>query len=203
MKRHWRKKLDQPETIDAILARAGEDRFSPTRPPIAHAVWRAAVGPRIADQTVPLSLEGRVLLVRASSSTWASELSMLSETIISRLRQHGVDVERLVFRTGPIERPARPPERRRTREVPAPVPLPKALARDLDGVGDDELRSAIAKAASRALAFEEDRAEANESRRGARGPRSAETESAPPDRTARADRGAAPRTPAGARGRSR
>jgi len=195
-----RHRLDHPETIDAILARGGEDRFAPTRSPISLTAWRSAVGPRIADQTVPVKLQreqgGAVLVVRASSSTWASELSMLAETIVARLRQHGLDVTRLVFRTGRVELPERPIERRATRRVPAPAPLPAPLRRDLDGVADDDLRAAIAEAAARSLAF-------SESQRVARAPRSAETESAPPARTVRADRGGTPRNPEGGRGRSR
>lgn len=202
MKRKWRTKLERPENIDAILARAGEDRFSPERPPVPIALWRASVGPRIADQAVPVAMhaEGgdRVLVVRASSSTWAQELSMLSEMILSRLRQNGVGVARLVFRTGRIEQPQRPPERRVTQKVPAPVALPKALARELDGVHDEELRAEIARAAARSLAFA-----ANESPRVARAPRSAERETAPLDRTARPDREADPRNRGGDRGRSR
>ncbi len=198
----WRAGLERPETIDAILARAGEDRFSPEKPPVSLTAWRAAVGPRIADQTVPLSIEGpaddRVLVVRTSSSAWASELSMLSEMILSRLSQHHIRVSRLVFRTGRIELPQRPLERRVTRRIPAPVALPKTLARELDGVGDEELREEIRRAAARSLAFA-----ANELPPNARGPRFAEKEIARPDRTARAAPEAPPRNRANDRGRSR
>src|SRR6185437_469314 len=45
------------ETIDAILARGGEDRFAPQKPPIPLALWRSTVGPRIADQAVPIALQ--------------------------------------------------------------------------------------------------------------------------------------------------
>ncbi len=188
----------QLETIDAILARSGEDRFAPRRPPISLVAWRAAVGPRIADQTVPVTLDSGVLVVRTSSSTWASELSMLSETILARLRQSGVEVSRLVFRTGKIELPQRPVERRATRTVPPPVELPSTLRRELDGVADEELKAAIRDAAARSLANE-----AHESPRGARGPRGAETRSAPPDRADRADHEAERRNREGGRGRSR
>jgi len=194
--RKSRRRQDEPEPIDAILARAGEDRYALRRPAVPFVVWRAAVGPRIADQAVPLSLEGGTLLLRTTSSTWASELSMLSDVIRARLKEHGVEVERIRFRTGRLELPARPVERRATRTIPAPVPLPPPLRREVDGITDEELRAEVARAAAQSLAF-------SESPRVARGPRSAGTESAPPARTAGADREGPPRNPAGGRGRSR
>lgn len=195
-KTRWGRRKDEPEPIDAILARAGEDRYAPKRPALPFVVWRAAVGPRIADQAVPLTLEGGVLVLRTTSSTWASELSMLSDVIRARLREHGVVVDQLRFRTGRLDLPARPVERRATRTVPAPVPLPPPLRRQLDEIADEELRAEVARAAAQSLAF-------SESRRAAPAPRSAGTGTAPPDRTAAAAREAPPRSPADGRGRSR
>ncbi len=193
------RRRDDPEPIDAILARAGEDRYAPKRPPLPFVVWRAAVGPRIAEQAVPLSLDDGVLLLRTTSSTWASELSMLSDVIRARLAEHGVNVSQLRFRVGKLELPARPVERRATRTVPAPVPLPPSLEHDVRHVADDELRAEIARAAAQSLAF----TELSESPRAARAPRSAERETSPPARTEGAARGGPPRSPAGGRGRSR
>jgi len=195
-KTRWRRRKDDPEPIVAILARAGEDRYAPKRPPLPFVVWRAAVGPRIAEQAVPVSLDGGTLLLRTTSSTWASELSMLSDTIRARLREHGVVVDQLRFRTGRLELPTRPVERRATRTVPAPIPLPPTLRHDVEGIADEELRAEVARAAAQSLAV-------TESQRAARGPRSAETGTAPPDRTAEAAREARPGSPAGGRGRSR
>jgi hypothetical protein len=189
-----------PETIDAILARAGESRFSPRQAPISIVLWREAVGPRIADQTVPVSLDGRTLLVRTRSSTWASELSMLSETILGRLRQMGVKVDRLVFRTGKIELPQRPVERRTTRQIPPPAVLPSVLRRELEGVGDDDLRESIRAAAAQSIAYS---AWINESQRDAPAPRGAGTKTAPQDPASSADHEAAPRTRGDGRDRSR
>ena len=199
--RKGRRRRDEPEPIDAILARAGEDRYAPRRPAVPFVVWRAAVGPRIADQAVPLSLEGGTLLLRTTSSTWASELSMLSDEIRARLKEHGLEVERIRFRTGRLELPARPVERRATRTIPAPVPLPTPLRREVDGIADDELRTEVARAAAQSLAFSW--SGSSESPPAARGPRSAGTESAPPARSAGADPEGPPRSPSGGRGRSR
>ena len=120
----------EPEPIDAILARAGEDRFAPTQPPISLVAWRAAVGPRIADQTVPL-----IARARASSSCGRARApgrrsSRCSRRrILARLRAARASPStRLRFRTGPRRAPAEPLERRATRTVPAPVELPSSLA---------------------------------------------------------------------------
>jgi hypothetical protein len=198
--RKFRRRDNEPEPIDAILARAGEDRWAPTRPPVPFVVWRAAVGPRIAEQAVPISLEGGTLLLRTTSSTWASELSMLSEVILERLAEHGVQATQLRFRVGRLELPARPVERRAVRVVPAPIPLPETLSDRVATVPDEELRDEIARAASQALAWSK---AVSESQRAARAPRSAGRESAPPDQTAGADHEAPPRSRGDGRDRSR
>lgn len=149
-----RRPRTEPEAIEAVLERSGEDRFAHWRPPIAHAVWRAAVGPRIADRAKPQSLENGVLTVKVATAPWAHELSLLSEALRERLRAHGVAVESLRFRVGPIESAPRPPERRQTRAVPPPAPLPPELARALKDVEDDELRDTIAHAARANLAWQ-------------------------------------------------
>src|SRR6185295_15645478 len=110
----------------------------------------------------------------------------------------GVKVERLVFRTGKVELPHRPVERRQTRLVPPPAPLPSGLRRELEGVADEELRELVRDAAARSIAFA-----ANVSPRDARDPRVAGTKNAPRDPASSADREAAPRTRGGGRDRSR
>ncbi len=203
--RRYRPKLKAPEPVDAILARAGEDRFAPDRPPIALPLWRTIVGVRVADRTRPVKLEDEVLVIRVATSAWAQELSLLSETILARLAEHGITARRITFRTGPIEPPARPPERRGSTKVPPPAPIPRTIQGSLDAVADDELRGALAAAIAQSLAtaehvFLQDRV--SESRPAARGPRSAGPESAPPDRGSPTDRGGNRRTRGGAGGRS-
>ena len=182
MRRRRRKSLEAPEPVDAILARAGEDRFAPRRPPVSAALWRSAVGARIAERTVPLTLERGTLLVRAATSTWSTELSLLGDVILERLRAHGVLVEKLRFRTGPVESPWKPPERRETRRVPAPDPLPPSLATAIAHVPDEELRAVLADAAGRSLAWQRYAGVGfSESLRAARAPRDAGKGSALPD----------------------
>src|SRR5689334_20056426 len=128
MSRRWRPHLFKPESLDGVIGRAGEDRFALHRAPISDRVWADVVGGRIAERARPITLERGVLTVRAATSVWASELSMLSDALLKRLRAAGFEIRELRFRVGPIEPPARPPERRVTRRVPPPAPLPNDLA---------------------------------------------------------------------------
>ena len=74
--------LAAPEPLEAILARAGESRFARSRPPIAAAVWRDAVGARIAERAPPAGARGRrPRCSRVPSSVWAHELSLLADDV--------------------------------------------------------------------------------------------------------------------------
>lgn len=153
MRKRPRPKLRAPESIETVIDRAGEDRFARNRPVVGERIWRDAVGLRIAERARPLSLERGVLTLRVTTSVWANELSLLAPTILERLRAQSVPVRELRFRVGPIEPPARPPERRTTRIIPGPAPIPPELEALLANVDDDELRAAIADAASANLSW--------------------------------------------------
>jgi predicted nucleic acid-binding Zn ribbon protein len=144
-----------PESIEGVIDRSGEDRFALKRAPISLRVWTAAVGARIADRARPVSLERGVLIVKVATSVWANELSLLQESLIARLRNAGVEVKELRFRVGEIEPPARPPERRGSRVVPPPAPLPRELAVLLSRIEDKDLKEAIALAARANLAWQQ------------------------------------------------
>lgn len=197
MARRRRKRMFAPEALQQVLARSGEDRFAPNRAPIPPHVWAAAVGARIAERTRPVAVENGVLIVRAATSVWASELSLLSDALVARLRAAGVGVRALRFRVGTIEPPEHATELRTTK-VPRPIELDSQVSRAISRVKDDELREAIADAARSNLAwqaFNESGAVsvasgANEAPRAARAPRAAETESAPQDQTSPASSGA-------------
>jgi hypothetical protein len=208
MKRRRRPKLVRPEPLVAILDRAGENRFSRQREAIPLAVWRDAVGARIAERAQPLSLEDEILWLRVPTSVWANELALLSDDVRARLRDRGIPVRELRFRVGVLPPVDRPPERRIARAVPATRELPLELARALSDVGDPELRAALAGAASANLAWQtvNRRAEPqplNEAQRAARAPRSAEGESARPVPAKPASPAAPPDTRGGGRGRPR
>jgi hypothetical protein len=145
--------MKAPETLEAVIERAGEDRFARNRPPVAERIWRDAVGLRIAERARPVSLERGVLTLRVATSVWANELSLLAPTILERLLAARIPVTELRFRVGPIDPPQRPPERRASRAVPPPAPLPPDLQRALADVSDESLREAIAGAASANLAW--------------------------------------------------
>ena len=200
MARRRRKKMFAPEALQNVLARAGEDRFATNRAPIPPHVWAAAVGARIAERTRPLAIENGVLVVRAATSVWASELQLLSDALVARLRAAGIGVRALRFRVGTIEPPDRSIELR-TAEGPRPIELHPQVARVLARVKDDELREAIAEAARSNLAWQafnasgDDRSApsggpASGAPRAARAPQDAETESAPPVRRTPAGNGA-------------
>lgn len=167
--------------MEAVLGRSGDARFAPRRAPISAREWAKAVGLRVADRTRPISLERGVLVVHAASATWATELSMLREPILSRLHALGYEVTDVRFRVKPLPAPPRPAERRKTRAVPAPAPLPDEVARAVANVPDPELAAIIAEAAGRNLAWQDNaRTSVSAARPAAPAPRAAGTKSAPP-----------------------
>ena len=157
MKRSRRPKLREAEGIDAILERAGDSRFAKRPIPVPMQVWVRAVGHRIADRARPSKLERGVLTVRVPSSVWASELSMLAASVVSRLRDAGIEVTDLRFRVAEVEPPPRPPERRISRAVPPPLPLPRELEANLALIEDEELRDVLRRSASHSLAWQSNR----------------------------------------------
>jgi hypothetical protein len=195
MARRSRFPLKAPESLRVILSRAGENRFARARDPIAPALWREAVGARIAERAVPISLEEGTLLLRVPTSVWANELSLLADEVCARLKERGVVARELRFRVGAVPPVERPPERRIARAVPVVREVPPELARVLATVTDPELRQAIESAAAANLAWQSvtrpaPQAPLTEAQRAARAPRSAGSESAPPARTTPASPGA-------------
>ncbi len=175
--------------------------------PVPARDWEAAVGSRIAARARPIRIDRGVLIVRAATSTWAQELSMLADAILEQLRGRGVRARSLRFVVGQVDAPERPPTRSEVRAAPGEVPLPATVAAVVQGVADPELRDAIAHAAARSLGWYarhegagtlgSTQGSTRESPRGspqapatsapsaARGPRSAGTGSAPQGRTSR------------------
>jgi hypothetical protein len=150
--------------------------------------WEAAVGSRIAARARPLRLDRGTLYVKAATATWAQELSLLADAIIKQLRGRGLDVSALRFRVGPIDAIERPARDDAARIEPRAAPLPHEVAIELAKIQDADLRTAIARAASKNLGWQEARAIAAEraaisARPTVRALRSAEPESAPPART--------------------
>ncbi|WP_438017314.1 DUF721 domain-containing protein [Sorangium sp. So ce315] len=150
------------ERLGAVIQR-GSSLAAPAEvdtAPMPFRDWEAAVGSRIAARARPLKLERGVLHVRAASSTWAQELSMLGDAITTQLRARGLPVQSLRFRVGKVDPVARPPWREEVRPTPKEAPLPIEVRQELGKVADPELRDAIAKAAARNLGWQEAEASA-------------------------------------------
>ncbi len=119
--------------------------------PIAEG-WKEIVGSRVAENSVPLALEGDALIVGTPSSAWSQQLEFLAPQIIERIEALArMTVARLRFRSGGFRRAQ---QRRERGKVPAPArraetPVPEP-ARDLDEAFD-RLRRSIAEAQRRAV----------------------------------------------------
>lgn len=165
-----------------MLGRSGDARFAPKPSPISAREWAKAVGLRVADRTRPVALERGTLIVNAASATWATELSMLRDPILLRLRALGYDVKEVRFRVKQVPPPPRPAERRKARAVPPPAPLPAELSLALTKITDPELAQIIAEAAGSNLAWQDNRG-VSAAPPAARAPRVVETKIDQPDRS--------------------
>jgi hypothetical protein len=117
--------------------------------------WSRSVPPRILAHARPVRLSRGVLIVHVSSSVWANELHYLSDDLLTRLRQAAPTsgIEKIRFLVGPLpDIPKRPEAAPRPAEPVRLAALPEELGRALSRVQDDELRKAIAEAATTSLA---------------------------------------------------
>jgi hypothetical protein len=138
-----------PTPLGDVLASTRQVTLKRSRAAVDRDTWRRAVGRRIADRTDVGSLRAGELTVYVASAAWAQELSLLTREITSVLEVTGIRVERCRFRV-------RPDLGRPRSQVPAKTskprqPLPPDLEERLSRIDDEELRSAIAEAASLAL----------------------------------------------------
>ncbi|MGE5226503.1 MAG: DUF721 domain-containing protein [Planctomycetaceae bacterium] len=93
------------EIVDGLLA---EDVFARGMPIATLARdWPALVGERLAEATKPVSLDGGVLVVRASDGPWGAQAKYLAEQIRARaddaLGGGVVQTVRVVVGPGPSE----------------------------------------------------------------------------------------------------
>ena len=64
--------------------------------------WEKVVGPEIADHCRPVSLDDGELVLVAESTAWATQLRLLTKTLLQRVRDHaGPDVATKVVVRGP------------------------------------------------------------------------------------------------------
>ncbi|MBI3204514.1 MAG: DUF721 domain-containing protein [Myxococcales bacterium] len=180
-----------PQPLGQLLTVARQTAARRAGVALDRETWREVAGARIAQRSAPGSLEGGVLEVTVASPVWAQELSFLAEDIVGKLRERGVAVTRIRFRTGKVEAAApREPAPRRAK----PIELPEDAKQRLAQIDDPELREVIARAMGQSLANQA-QAGKPELKPAARAPRSAAPGSARSDRDA-------PK-PSGARRRNR
>jgi Dna[CI] antecedent, DciA len=143
------------EPLGRVLARDSHLRVPDAieTTPVAARDWEAAVGSRIAARARPVRIDRGVLVVRTATSTWAQELSLLSEAILSQLRGRGVVVQALRFQVGAVDTLTRPPSRAEVRRSPPEVPLPPMVGAVVEQVADLDLRAVIARAAAKNLGW--------------------------------------------------
>jgi predicted nucleic acid-binding Zn ribbon protein len=69
--------------------RAALEKASPKTPLASiQAVWAEAVGERVAAVTRPVSERSGTVTIACSDPIWASELEMMQEQLLERLREH-------------------------------------------------------------------------------------------------------------------
>jgi hypothetical protein len=145
-----------PKTIgEAVLEELG--RFGPAGA-IGDlvAVWPAAVGPAIAENAWPARVaRDGTLVVTASASVWAFELTKLEEMIRARLRQSlgKRATPRLRFAVGPLPERGSASVPTSSRTVAEVSEAARRAGREIAaGIEDEELRELVARAAAASLA---------------------------------------------------
>ena len=160
-----------PQPLGQLLTVAHQTAARRAGVALDRETWREVAGARIAQRSAPGSLEGGVLQVVVASPVWAQELSLLAEEIVGKLRERGVAVTSIRFRTGKVEAAA---PRQPARRLAKPIDLPEDAKQHLAGVDDPELRAVIAQAMGQSLANQARAAEAEvRPKPAARAPRSA------------------------------
>ena len=118
--------------------------------------WPGAVGPTIARNAWPARLaRDGTLHVATSSSSWAFELAQLEADVLKRLRSTaGKDAPaKLRFAVGKLPELGLEDDDRGERRAAAPGPEERRKAEELAaGIGDEDLRKVVAKAAAQSLA---------------------------------------------------
>jgi hypothetical protein len=141
-------------TVGRELRRLGPAGDAPGMAEIVRA-WPTAVGETVVRHAWPARLaRDGTLHVTASSSTWAFELGRLAADILERLRAElgeGAPAA-LRFTAGALPEPAADAAAlapKPVRPAPEEIELGAALAA---GIGDEELRALVARAAAASLA---------------------------------------------------
>jgi hypothetical protein len=137
----------------ALSKDAAPDIFDASRSlPLLQACWPAAVGPRLAERTEVVSLDGGTLVVRVPDTRYSRILFRLRREILARLRE--AVGQRAPRALGFLEGAKAPPaEAAPTPRVPPPAAaIPAELASAARAIEDEEIRALFVASASSYLA---------------------------------------------------
>jgi predicted nucleic acid-binding Zn ribbon protein len=127
---------------------------------MAKVYWEAVVGPQVSGATQVLAVRGGdTLVVRAKSSVWMNELTLLKTDILSRLNRAiggGRALNDIRFEIGaldpktqaPVETPL--PETADLEAFALPLDICERIARTAEGIVDDDLRVRVRRGLTRA-----------------------------------------------------
>lgn len=110
-----------PQTLSDVVARLLRDRGWVEDVSVGGVVgrWREVVGDQVADHCTPETFEDKVLVVRADSTAWATQVRLLTPRLLERLAQ---EVGEGVVEQVTVLGPAGPSFRRGPRSVRGPGP---------------------------------------------------------------------------------
>jgi len=129
------------------------------RPHMAKVFWDDVVGEQVSGATQVLAIRsGNTLVVRAKSSVWANELSLLKTDILNRLNRAiggGRVLTDLRFEVGKLdpkpvpEVPDPKPERSDLDAIRLPVDVLQRISKATGGIDDDGLRDKVSSVLTR------------------------------------------------------
>jgi hypothetical protein len=121
----------------------------------ALAWWSLTVSPRILKNARPVRLSRGVLTIHTATSAWANLLQYDSETYLAAIKKHAPEakIKTIRFRVGPLpEMPVRSRKEKPTTPSRPLTELPEFVAIALAKIANDDVRDAVARAATAGLA---------------------------------------------------
>ena len=86
--------------------------------------WLNSVGPFLGSQTEPISIKGRVLFLRVSSSVWAQEINLQQRLILDNLKKRmKTPPKKIVCWVGEVHKKKERPETKSVLSEPANAAL--------------------------------------------------------------------------------
>lgn len=152
------------ENLSALVARVYPGRSREELDAVrAFGAYMRALSPRILRNARPVKLMRGTLIVHTSNSAWANSLQLECESLLAKLKRVAPDarIRKLVFRAGPLPDAALPLQHTPL-VVNQGIPLkelPGEIARELARIHNDDVREAVARAASVGLATPSDKSD--------------------------------------------